>query len=369
MSSGTRETFNHDLLLHEPDRLLAQRRYPTIWHVLDHPELRRYFAGRDEVANAAKRRGRHAGLIAIGLGCLAFLSASAEHLIDAPGGFASALAVLAAVSGVLSVTIGVGGLLLAGRKRDWLHNRLRTERTRQFFFQGLVNHIPEIADSMAGEAAAAAFRAQRDDWFMRFSNTLESSLVAQYTRITDDDSEEDAWVDGRLRGFEIEHDIADLEPLFEAYRDLRINRQLDYANYKLSADTGMLNAPRRQANLIALLSLVGVLVLLCIHAGVVIGVFSGSSFWLEFRSDPANMIVVWIAVLALALRGLEEGFQPGQEMERYQQYRSSIRSILRRFDAAHSQRERVELMRELERVSFLEMRSFLLTNERARFVI
>ena len=84
MSGGDRETFNHDLLLHKQDRLLAKAKYPTIWHVLDHPELRGYFAGRDQVANDAKRRGRHAGLLAIGLGCLAFLFASAEHLIEAP---------------------------------------------------------------------------------------------------------------------------------------------------------------------------------------------------------------------------------------------------------------------------------------------
>jgi len=42
--TDVRETFNHDLLLHEADRQVAQRRYPTIWHVLDHPELRAYFA-------------------------------------------------------------------------------------------------------------------------------------------------------------------------------------------------------------------------------------------------------------------------------------------------------------------------------------
>jgi hypothetical protein len=367
--TDVRETFNHDLLLHEADRQVAQRRYPTIWHVLDHPELRGYFAGRDQVANDAKRRGRHAGLLAIGLGCLAFLFASAEHLIEAPGGYASVLAGLAAVSGVLSVAIGGGGLLLAGRKRDWLHNRLRTERTRQFFFQGLVNRIPEIANSMADAAAIADYRGKRDGRFATFRNELEHSLVEQYTRIIDDASEEDVWIDGRLRDFEIQRDIPDLEPLFDAYRELRIDRQLGYANYKLSADTAVLNAPSRQANLIAVLSLVGVLALLFIHFGVVVGVLSGSSFWLEFRSDPANMIVVWIAVLALALRALEEGFQPGQEIERYQQYRSSVRSIQRRFSATCSQRERVELMRELERVSFLEMRSFLRINERARFVI
>ena len=60
--------FNDDLLLHEEDRKLASIKYPTIFHVLDHPELRQLFSKYDTPANHAKRVGLIAGFWAIGFG-------------------------------------------------------------------------------------------------------------------------------------------------------------------------------------------------------------------------------------------------------------------------------------------------------------
>ena len=47
--------FNDDLLLQDADRKLAQRKYPSIFHALDHPELRDLFCEYDAPANRAKR--------------------------------------------------------------------------------------------------------------------------------------------------------------------------------------------------------------------------------------------------------------------------------------------------------------------------
>jgi len=60
--------FNDDLLLHDSDRKLAAGKYPSIYHVLDHPELRQLFSEYDEPANRAKRNDLRAGIWAIGLG-------------------------------------------------------------------------------------------------------------------------------------------------------------------------------------------------------------------------------------------------------------------------------------------------------------
>ena len=56
-------------------------------------------------------------------------------------------------------------------------------------------------------------------------------------------------------------------------------------------------------------------------------------------------------------------------MERYQQYRAALRAVQERFDAAPSQAEKLAVMREMERISFDEMRNFLITNDRSRFVM
>jgi hypothetical protein len=69
MASGIdNHKFNDDLLLSEADRELARKRYGSIYHVLDHPDLQQLFAEYDAPANRAKRKGLKAGLWAVGLG-------------------------------------------------------------------------------------------------------------------------------------------------------------------------------------------------------------------------------------------------------------------------------------------------------------
>jgi hypothetical protein len=81
------------------------------------------------------------------------------------------------------------------------------------------------------------------------------------------------------------------------------------------------------------------------------------------------MFVIWIAILALAMRAIEQGLQPERELERYEHYRSALQAILERFEAARSVAEKVRIMRELERLAFDEMRSFLFIHQNARFVM
>lgn len=73
-----KQKFNDDLLLGQTDREVAARRYPTILHVLDNPELRNYFATFDAPANRAKRSSRTAGFIAIVLAGAALMVAAAD---------------------------------------------------------------------------------------------------------------------------------------------------------------------------------------------------------------------------------------------------------------------------------------------------
>jgi hypothetical protein len=79
--------------------------------------------------------------------------------------------------------------------------------------------------------------------------------------------------------------------------------------------------------------------------------------------------VVWIAIAALGIRAIEAGLQPEREVERYQQYRFAVKAVLHRFEASDSLREKADAMEDMERLSYEEMRSFILTNTRARFVI
>src|ERR1700722_150636 len=70
--------FNDDLLLHASDRTLASKKYESISHVLDHPELRSLFLQYDLPANAAKNKSLRAGILAVVFGFLALWTAAIE---------------------------------------------------------------------------------------------------------------------------------------------------------------------------------------------------------------------------------------------------------------------------------------------------
>jgi hypothetical protein len=372
--------FNDDLLLAEPDRKLAACLYPTILHVLDHPELRQLFSEYDELANRSKRKGRAAGFWVIAFGFSALAIAALEYpLTHATGDHFSdstiatvrlILAALSAVCGIASVLIGSVGVLYARRKRDWLHLRLMGESIRQFHFQTLVFRLPEILASLKDDNAKSAFVLDRKLWFKALKSRFEGKLDAVFGAITNEQNGIDPWLHEGLMKHPKLRETRDLAPLFDAYRKLRILHQLGYADYKLQPDHRIFSpVPRRQAEVISQISSLSIILLCAISVCLLLGVIFPTSVWAAFDSETINVVVIWIALAALATRAIEQGLQPEREAERYQQYRSGVRAILEQFDAAASQDDKIRIMRDMERLAFDEMRNFLITNERARFVM
>jgi len=76
-----------------------------------------------------------------------------------------------------------------------------------------------------------------------------------------------------------------------------------------------------------------------------------------------------VAFTALGVQTLEQGLQPERETERYQQYNIAIRAIRERYDNARSQADKIRVMQEMERAAFDEMRNFMMTFSKARFVM
>jgi hypothetical protein len=358
--------FNDDLLLAREDRDLAARKYPAISHVLDHPELRQLFAVYDVPANLAKRRARKAGLLAIGLVWFALVIASSEHFL-AHTGLATYFAVISAACGLIGVIIGGTGILFAAKKQEWLYGRLLTERIRQFHFQTFVFRWPEILRSLSGEEARAAFQVQRKLWFDEFHARFHGKLDEQFTSTLEDETQKGIWLHETEKG-EISENSA-LDPLFQAYRELRIMHQIGYANHQLKDDRRVFSpAPRRQAAVFSSVSFVCVILVCAIHVAVLAGVLSHAPMWEDY-AKIASLVIVWIAIAALAVRAIEDGLQPEREAERYQQYRSSVSFVLERFDRASSQSEKLQIMQEMERLVFDEMRNFLISGSRTRFVL
>jgi hypothetical protein len=368
MKPGNQHKFNSDLLLAREDREFAAAKYPTMLHVLDHPELRHLFAAYDQPANRAKRRARTAGLWAIVLVWIALVIASSEHfLAEMP--WAKAVAAIAAACGLIGVLIGGTGMLFASKKEEWLHRRLMTERIRQFHFQTFVFRWPQILRSLGSDEARAAFLAERKGWLDEFNLRFHGKLNEQFTNTLEDEKGTDTWLHETTGESTKISDDADLDPLFKAYRELRIVHQVNYANNQLKDDRRIFStSPRRQAAVLSGFAFSCIILVCAIHVAALAGIFSNSPVWAA-HSEIASTIVIWVAIAALAARAIQDGLQPEREVERYQQYRSAVRFVLERFDLAESQKGKLRIMQEMERLVFDEMRNFLIAGNRTRFVM
>jgi hypothetical protein len=362
--SAGRHRFNADLLANPGDLETARRAFPRLAHVVDHAELRHEFNRFDEPANAAKKRGRIAGLLAIGFGMVALFTAAASPASRWQG-------IVAALCGVISIAVGLGGVLYAGIKRRWLLNRVMTERLRQFHFQAFVCRWRDIAASLTDAEEVRDYLERRALLFQRFMAPYPGQLDSELTDLLEDETDARCWLHHQQPLPGAGEIIPDLDELFVAYRDLRIRHQLDYANHKLRSEQSLLVwPPRLQEIIFSYASLICILAIFAIHLWI-----AGSLSWVG-HAEHATLLrfdihvwVIWIAILVLALRALQEGLQPEREIERYRHYRAGVRAVRDRFKEAASAAEKLEIMREMERLSFDEFRNFLRSNHEARFVL
>lgn len=363
-SSRGGHVFDTDLLVNKGDLDRARRAFPHVAHVLDDKALRKTFCRFDRPANAAKKKGRAAGLLAIALGVVALAIAAALKTSTERG-----WGIIAALCGLLSIAIGLFGVLYAGAKRRWLCNRVMTERLRQFHFQAFVCRWREIAASLVGPEAAQAYRDERKVWLERFMLPYPGELDSELTDVIDDDSAEKCWLHPPPRPPAPSENTAGLGELFDAYRDLRILHQLHYADHKLRSDQKLFSwPPRLQEFVFSYAILICILAIFLIHLWIA-GLIVLQKPIPEFGGISVHVVVIWVAIAALSARALQEGLQPEREIERYRHYRAEVRAVRDRFDAAMGVAEKFEIMQEMERLSFDEFRNFLISSNEARFII
>jgi len=351
--------FNDDLLLDAEDQELARELYPRIVYALDDETLRAEFLAVDPAASAAKRRSRLLGGWAVILVTFALLAASAEHL--SAGHVAWQFAAFSALCGIVGALIGWYGLLYAKNKRLWLENRLKTEEMRLFHFRVILSLSDRI---LAGDCDG--FLARRKALFLAFQADVLRDPATALDNVLAADSGEDYLVVPIPETLPA-GDPAIADELIDAYRRLRVQRQLNYARYKLRMDWKLLSRfPRQQAYWLGTLSLACVVGTIVAHLILLIMTslpgFGRPPVWLPLAG-------VWLAILALAFRTLEEGLQPNTEAERYRHYQAAVKSAGDRFEAAETLRDRLLAAQSLERASADEMRIFLHSSNEARFVM
>lgn len=363
--------FNDDLLLNVADLGAARKAFPLVSPVLSTPGLAEAFAPVDKAANQLKRKGRRLGLTAIALGLLALLLAAAAPVYSQLSSWlANAVAVLSAVSGVAGTVLGVVGMQYGGTKTRWLQLRMVTERFRQFHFQNLALNMQNATRALTDSQRREEFLHQTQRRFQAVDTRFTNSRGPEYgALVSDEGPPHDAWrmlPDDDSDAVSLIVGPAEKE-LFQAYRELRIVHQINYARHALRKPETLFDFPcRRQAKWLTAIALLCVAGIFLLHMWQV--------FVVMFHHDDAydawhSVVVMWLALVALAAKGVEEGLGSPREVERYSWYLTQCEELRRSFDQANSLARKVAVMRDFEKCSFDEMLDFLRTHERAIFVL
>lgn len=361
------QTFNDDLFLYAEDIDKARAAFPNVFFALDNPELRADFKPIDVRALKAKKRSRYWGVFAVALATFALMLAAAEILYhDYPKEVRRFIAGVGAVAGIASVLIGVFGVMYRDRKEQWLADRFATERLRQFHFQHYAARAPEIIGAIGSRYDESAFQSRRADDYAKAKLAIVSRAREELRHLVHAEDPGDGLLIEQSEG-SFDPASPHLHEYFRAFETLRFDRQIGYCDYMLREKGGFWkHLPRQQARIIAAVATFSVFAILALHASVFIGALSDIS-WM--KGPEIHVLAIFAAIIALAARTIEEGFQPETEIERLRQYRLALKRIHARFRNATDPREKIKAMLDVEKQSFEEMVLFLRTNHEAQFVM
>ncbi len=348
--------YNDDLLTGPSDQERARAEFPDVAFAFIFPEMLEVFARADAEANRLKHVIRFRGLLSIALVTVSLIMASASPLFEQVGGhWQAATTVLAAVLGVSG-----GAIAFFTRPRPWLETRLVTERLRQFHFSLMIELAPDLLQAAATQDTAP-YRAKR----LAALAAFEQNVVRRKAEVLETLIEDPEPAGGEIKPLPPAAllDGPTGAQLLAAYRELRLLRQRQYADHKLRRSGGMFSAfPRAQAGVL------GTAGVACIGLLFVLDI--GAALMVNHPAPPISPLLhattLSIAVVALAIRTLEEGLKPRTEIERYRHYQAAARRLLAQFDNGDTA-AKLDAVAALERAAFDEMGIFMRAHEEARF--
>lgn len=396
---------NYDLKAEAPEA-----RKPTVRFAFEFRTLLEMFIPADEEALEARRASRISGIMAVVLVLSAMLLASLGPILSsaghapAPGSSHAApgdahgvpadahapaddhatgedvhapsddghgeglnlhavLGTVAALLGLTGTALGITGMRRSASRRKWLRARLTTETLRMFHFHYIAARLPELVAVSGDPVRQEKYLADRAAALARLKAKVLADPEGELRRIMarkDETRFEDITPPMPEEGVEIPQVAADV---FDVWRVLRLNWQAGYCDAKLERRHKGRFTIKQMDEIFVGLGWFCVGAIILIHIGHFVGMLaSAQSAWLEAA-------VIWTALIALAGRAMEDGFQPQRELERYEQYRANVRVTAERFEAARTYSAKLEVLRAFERTSLEEMRVFLRTHARARFLL
>jgi hypothetical protein len=362
---------NDDLLLSEEGRRLIYNAWPRAYRVLDWLGLREIFEHHNALANSAKTKLSEHG----GMGAL-FGAIGASLIAAAPLLPVRSLENMFVVLG--GGLILMGGLMAlwhllghSGRAR-WLLNRVWTERLRQFYFQFVVNNFDAAVAAMNDDAKLEAYQSLRNGSLGVFSDQMEKNLAARsfgeaILWLADDHEDTRVWAQSVWQVCQVEatRTTDDQRELLECLSRNRIGIQEIYARLNLKP-VGY--SQRSMAQKIAIKGNVAtfLFVFSLTFAGIFI-LFSKSEQ--HFFADALISLSGTAAAWGLYFRLIDQGMGYSVNAERFELYFEQVGLVRQHFDATGDDvRGKIVALRQLEIYAYREMRQFLRTHLRSRFL-
>jgi hypothetical protein len=332
----------------------------------DFPDLLNEFMALDGEARRLRSWSRRLGVVSILLVFLALATASADPLIAAFGeNVHHNLRYFAAAAGMVGTLLGLLGLPRSSFRNRWVGHRFRAELLRHFHFHYLAARVPSLVAAAGDPALEAAYGEHRASALATLKSRYLDLSGAELTPLIEAPERVSLEEITPIETTEPERS----EPaalLFAAWRKLRLDWQQSYSASKLDSVRIGLRTPRQQGRILSTLSWA------CIAAVMILHATHFGEPWLHLTAAQgafAQLLIVWIALLALAIRALEDGLAPQREVERYEQYRIRIETMAESFDRARTDSVRLAIMRAFELTSRDEMNLFIRTHSHSRFLL
>jgi hypothetical protein len=272
--------------------------------------------------------------------------------------------------------IGIFGMGMGGRKQAWLRNRYICERIRQWQFQYICRHATVIAQASGSAGDEQQFVKSRGIAFSVFQTNHVKNVDARLHSFEPDAKDPDELIELMPETENASPTslpsqgpaVSALDELFRAYRAIRFEGQLSYAQEFLGIGA-LKRHPKRQLQEIERWNFPLLLLVLALHALVVVGALVGPPL---LKSPFVYFLALSATLLTLTLRVLEDGLRPHEHVHRMEDYLARVKEARHSFDTAIQKQDRrlaLEHMLSLERAASAELLSFGRTARAAGFVI
>jgi len=384
---------NDDLLIREDVRFQVQEHFPTLYPIVDWPDLRQVFLRHDEIANNKKVEVSRRGRLIVVFGVLGLTLAATTGLFTTTTSLSAWFGAAAALFSLASLVLGALFRLRNPQRREWLQSRYITERIRHFYFQFMLTHASEIVGLLGADSSTKTLMDKKKKALAAFESHHigQQETPEKYRQILDDVAESDHWLEEagkKPAQWSINNDISDEQQarLFLTFmRRQRIGVQLAYMEKK---QTDSLFSAKFLNKLIKLG--VDALTVLIMITALLVGLHNALSLdslnqlptallhWIEraqfsLTFFPNTHTLIFFGAVAAALvaglRAFSQGKRLREESERYNWYEAAILEIGHDFDTSADDSQRFSALMHLETAAYRETRAFLASQQRARFLV